>query len=233
MNDLKSFCVLQARIYEFLIRQDESNWQAIIDGTAEFAIVLAGEAAPAELMSGENTATTAQPHGPAADPPHDPVQAVVEDLLRRPREQRVGYLWETKLIVDDLNKVAKRLGLRNYGKLRKADLINELASYGSHTSGVPEDGSHLPIPASPGQPNEPMTPNPDAVRIAARLREIETEREGAAYLSELRLDKTRMLAVAAELHLTRVNRLSLAELERRMLKQAIGARRKFAGLRKW
>jgi hypothetical protein len=69
--------------------------------------------------------------------------------------------------------------------------------------------------------------------IASQLREIETEEEGAGYLEAQHLDRESLLAVAAELGLTRVNRLSQPELEKRLLKQAIGARRKFAGLRKW
>lgn len=69
--------------------------------------------------------------------------------------------------------------------------------------------------------------------IATSLRETETEEEGAAYLRAQHLDRESLLAVAAELQLTRVSRLSQTELEKRVLKQAIGARRKFAGLRKW
>ncbi len=53
------------------------------------------------------------------------------------------------------------------------------------------------------------------------------------YLREQRLDHATLLAVAAELQLTRVDRLRQTELEKRVLKQAIGARRKFSGLRKW
>jgi hypothetical protein len=69
--------------------------------------------------------------------------------------------------------------------------------------------------------------------IAQRLRDLPDEAAGAAYLAGLDLDRAALLAVAAELHLTRVDRLSRAELQRRVLKQAIGARRKFAGLRHW
>jgi hypothetical protein len=80
------------------------------------------------------------------------------------------------------------------------------------------------------------TPDPtDPVTIAEKLRatEIETETEGAAYLKALCLDHAVLLQVATALKLTRVDRLSKAELTRRVLKQAIGARRKFAGLRHW
>ncbi len=69
--------------------------------------------------------------------------------------------------------------------------------------------------------------------IALRLHEMETEEEGAAYLHAQHLDRESLLAVAAELQLTRVNRLNQTELEKRVLKQAIGSRRKFSGLRKW
>ncbi|WP_433193069.1 hypothetical protein ACQP1G_30615 [Nocardia sp. CA-107356] len=82
-------------------------------------------------------------------------------------------------------------------------------------------------------PTTVTSSNADAARIAAQLRATETEDEGAAYLHEQHLDRASLLAVAAQLQLTRVDRLSRPELEKRVLKQAIGARRKFAGLRKW
>lgn len=73
----------------------------------------------------------------------------------------------------------------------------------------------------------------DAAAIALRLRETETETEGTTYLESLNLDKDSLLAVATELQLSRLERESGAEIERRIIKQAIGARRKFEGLRKW
>lgn len=96
--------------------------------------------------------------------------------------------------------------------------------------GIASDESR-PTAAVP--PIEPAEPNAVATRIASHLRETETEEEGAAYLRAQQLDRATLLAVATELHLTRVDRLSRTELEKRLLKQAIGARRKFAGLRKW
>lgn len=69
--------------------------------------------------------------------------------------------------------------------------------------------------------------------IAAHLRATETVDEGAAYLKEQSLDRESLLAVAAALGLTRVDRLSKPKLEARILQQAIGARRKFEGLRNW
>lgn len=73
----------------------------------------------------------------------------------------------------------------------------------------------------------------DAAAIALRLRETETETEGTTYLESLKLDKDSLLAVATELQLSRLERQSGAEIKRRIIKQAIGARRKFEGLRKW
>ncbi|WP_255632830.1 hypothetical protein [Amycolatopsis sp. TNS106] len=67
--------------------------------------------------------------------------------------------------------------------------------------------------------------------IAAHLRTLDTESDGATYLDTLGLDHDGLLAVAAELQLTRVDRLSNTELRNRVLRQAIGARRKFQGLR--
>lgn len=73
----------------------------------------------------------------------------------------------------------------------------------------------------------------DAVQVAAQLRGLDTVELGAEYLAGLGLDKPALLLVAAELGLSRVERLSGAELRRRVLRQAIGARRKYAGLRSW
>jgi hypothetical protein len=76
-------------------------------------------------------------------------------------------------------------------------------------------------------------PDADAAAMASRLRATDTEEAGAAFLDAHNLNRTSLLAVAAALGLTRVNRLSQTELTKRVLTQAIGARRKFAGLRKW
>ena len=73
----------------------------------------------------------------------------------------------------------------------------------------------------------------DPAAVAKRLRETATEEEGTAYLQAQQLDRADLLAVAAALQLTRVDRLSRSDLEKRVIKQAIGARRKFEGLRKW
>ncbi len=69
--------------------------------------------------------------------------------------------------------------------------------------------------------------------IANHLRVIDTVDNGRAYLDTLKLDKATLLEVATELYLTRVDRLSRKALIERVLKQAIGARNKFAGLRNW
>ncbi|MFE5565929.1 hypothetical protein ACFQ68_13165 [Amycolatopsis japonica] len=69
--------------------------------------------------------------------------------------------------------------------------------------------------------------------IAAHLRTLDTEDDGAAYLDTQGLNHDGLLAVATELQLTRVDRLSNTELRTRVLKQAIGARNKFQGLRDW
>jgi hypothetical protein len=72
-----------------------------------------------------------------------------------------------------------------------------------------------------------------AADIATHLRQTATEDDGAAYLHTLNLDRQGLLAVAAALQLTRVDHLSHTQLQKRVLKQAIGARRKFDGLRNW
>lgn len=85
----------------------------------------------------------------------------------------------------------------------------------------------------PGEPPASGPAESGAAGIAAQLRETATEDEGVAYLRARGLDREGLLALAAELQLTRVDRLSQPALERRVIKQAIGARNKFAGLRDW
>jgi hypothetical protein len=153
--------------------------------------------------------------------------------------------------VDDMREVAKQLRLKRYSGLNRAALVDRLATHGldqteaptseprttEPSSSDPTDGNSAteeqakPSPAAPSA--ETAESNVDAAAIALRLRETDTEEEGAAYLQALHLDHKGLLEVATELQLTRVDRLSQKELRRRVLKQAIGARRKFAGLRKW
>ncbi|MEQ0560515.1 hypothetical protein ABJI51_15615 [Amycolatopsis sp. NEAU-NG30] len=125
------------------------------------------------------------------------------------------------LTVKEMQALAKKRRLRGYSKLTRAQLVDLL-------SGSPERAETRAVPEEP-----PARPDFDVAAVAAHLRETESEEEGAAYLQEQRLDREGLLAVAAELQLTRVSRLNQRELEKRVLKQAIGARRKFAGLRKW
>lgn len=73
----------------------------------------------------------------------------------------------------------------------------------------------------------------DAQAIAGHLRTLPTEADGAAYLDQLQLTRGHLLDVATALGLTRVERLSATALRARVLKQAIGARNKFAGLQDW
>ncbi len=222
MTDLTTFAALQARVYEFLGHQDEETLLAIIDGTAQLAIAdAAARPAPAAPAAAE----------PA---PSDDPQRVARHLASLPTEQeRRIYLNATKLTVSGLGKVAKALGMSRYSKLSRARLVDLLVSR-----------DPTPSPAAVAQPERlapvttPDAPPPtmadvDPAAVAARLRETETEEQGAEYLREQRLDHGTLLAVAAELQLTRVDRLRPAELEKRVLKQAIGARRKFSGLRKW
>jgi hypothetical protein len=134
--------------------------------------------------------------------------------------------------------------------VRRDQLIDPVARHGvDRAEGPPaEPARQEPPPAEVAAPSaevarpstevaapsvEVAAPSADLAAVAARLRELETEQDGAAYLREQHLDRDGLLGVAAALGFTRVTRLSQPELERRVLKQAIGARRKFAGLRKW
>lgn len=70
----------------------------------------------------------------------------------------------------------------------------------------------------------------DPETIAAHLRDLDSEEEGATYLDAQKLDHADLLAVAAELRLSRLERLSKPKLRQRIVHQAITARKKFQGL---
>ncbi|WP_410626441.1 hypothetical protein [Amycolatopsis sp. cmx-8-4] len=227
MSDLKKFVALQAQLFAFLTEQDDATLEAIAAGTAQLAVL------------GAEVSVT---------PSKDPLQ-VAQNLSRLSSEDaKRRHLTECGLVVPDLKKVAKSLGIRGYGGFTKLKLIDLLAGHGqSQTTAAPAAPAPPPrapvrdepaverqvAPREPEPSTGPVNRDVDVAAIAANLRETETEEEGAAYLRAQRLDRESLLAVAGELQLTRVSRLSQTELEKRVLKQAIGARRKFAGLRKW
>nr|WP_225957888.1 hypothetical protein [Amycolatopsis lexingtonensis] len=132
----------------------------------------------------------------------------------------------SSMTVTELRALAKKRRLRGYSKLTRGGLVALLGG-----PAVSEPVADIRPEAPP--PVSTTNPDSDAAAIASHLRETETEEEGAAYLRAQHLDREGLLAVATELQLTRVDRLQPKELEKRVLKQAIGARRKFAGLRKW
>ena len=258
MNDLREFSALQARVYDFLAQQDEATLQGIVRGPVRLTTLPNGDdvQAPASSATRERVAIAPRPAsiGRTVTPSGDPYQ-VAQDLARLTSEnERRVYLNATGLTTKPLQRVAKLLGLRHYSRLTKPEVIALLAGHGSnHTDAVvvapkspeppspevvhnePAEDERLtaarPSPVAP--PTDAAQGDVDAAAVAAHLRDIETEEEGAAYLRAQRLDRKGLLAVAAELQLTRVDRLKPSELEKRVLKQAIGARRKFAGLRKW
>jgi hypothetical protein len=237
---------LQARVYEFLEQQDEKTLQGIATGTVRLA-VLPTEVAPtsgAAVRHGDaHVSSRPVPADLTPAPSGDPVQLAL-DLSRMGSEQeRLVHLNATGLRVAGLRKVAQLRGLVNYSKLRRAELVELLAGHDpdrAETAGAeptpPETssstGAARPVGGHDARSSMSES-NADVAAIASRLREIETEEEGAAYLREQNLDGAGLLAVASELQLTRVDRLRPTELEKRILQQAIGARRRFAGLRKW
>lgn len=152
---------------------------------------------------------------PATAPSDDPAQVARLLPTLAPEDERRTFLNETGFTKKELQAVAKALGLRRYSGLNRESLIDLLAGHGQEVA---------PRVAEP---------QADVAAIAARLRETGTEEEGAEYLHAQNLDADGLLSVAAALGLTRVDRLRQAELEKRVLKQAIGARRKFDGLRSW
>lgn len=231
MKDLKRFAALQARVYEFLERQDEGTLSALIEGTAQLAVV---DRSPTEAVRHEDSPADVRSQSVVAvvEPSRDPGR-VARELSPMSSEQRRSYLSATTLTLSELRNVAKQLRLRQYSKLAKNRLVEALINHGSGPADPGVDQPDSPARPTAAASIAPAEPNVAAAQIASRLREIDTEDEGATYLRAQQLDKAALLAVATELHLTRVDRLSRTELEKRVLKQAIGARRKFAGLRKW
>ncbi|MFK0245582.1 hypothetical protein ACIQUM_12835 [Amycolatopsis azurea] len=219
MNELRSVVVLQARVYEFLERQDEATLQAIVSGEAQLAVSRTGDA--------QVSPSGSAPEGllPSSDP-----ELVAQELSKPVSDdQRRIFLRATGLSVTGLRRVARLRGLRGYSGLTKAGLIDRLASPGTDQLGTPRKSRQAKVALQP----ETARADAEVAAIAARLREIETVEEGGAYLDTLQLDREGLRALAAELQLTRVDRLNQAELEKRVLKQAIGSRRKFSGLGKW
>lgn len=258
MSDLKSFVLLQARLYEFLAQQDETTLHAIVSGAAHLAVLRADDAQAVSpvLREEARTPSGATSTGLTMVPAQEPLQ-VAHDLSELASEQaRRIYLNAAGLQAIGLKRVAKAVGLTGYSRLSKAKLVDLLVGHDLGQSGGltgepktpwvtssrgPVGESDVDQPATIQQrrrstvpsSTESAEPNAEAAAIASRLRETETEEEGAVYLRAQNLDREALLAVAAELQLTRVDRLSQTELTRRVLKQAIGARRKFAGLRSW
>ncbi|EMD27272.1 hypothetical protein [Amycolatopsis azurea] len=219
MNELKSVVALQARVYEFLERQDEATLLAIVSGEARLAI----------SRDGDTQVSSSGPAPEALLPSGDP-ELVAQELSKPASEdQRRIFLRATGLPVTGLRRVARLRGLRGYSGLTKAGLIDHLASPGTEQLGTPRKSRQAKVALQP----ETARADAEVASIAARLREMETVEEGAAYLDTLQLDRDGLRALAAALQLTRVDRLNQAELEKRVLKQAIGSRRKFSGLGKW
>ncbi|MFE3173673.1 hypothetical protein ACFXPA_09670 [Amycolatopsis sp. NPDC059090] len=217
MNTLHTVAALQARVWEFLEQQDEQTLLAITEGQARLAV-----------LHRDGESPEPQPHTTVSRSPAistDPLNIARELAMLATEEERRTFLNSTRLPVTDLRQVAKIAGRKRYSKLNHADLVTLLAG----------DSPHPPPARAPGPAAEaePAPSNAKAAAIANHLRHTETEEEGADYLREQGLSREDLLAVAADLQLTRVSRLSQTELVRRVLKQAIGARRKFAGLRKW
>ncbi|MFB8279576.1 hypothetical protein [Nocardia colli] len=256
MNDLSRFVALQSRVYEFLEQQDEATLRAILDRSAQLSVVRADDAgAPvgaatdpdAGIASRSASAGTVTP---SAEPPRAAL-----DLMRLPSgQERRTYLNGTRLSLKQMREVARLVGFVGYSKLPKAQLVDGLADHVPAGANAPAgrlrtstssprdsvDDTAAGWQAAPDAARSTETlstvarrPEVDVVSIAAQLRVTETEEEGAVYLRAQNLDRESLLGVAAELQLTRVDRLSRTELEKRVLKQAIGARRKFAGLRRW
>lgn len=116
--------------------------------------------------------------------------------------------------------------------LRRAAGLADALAAAPATPPTPRRVQPAAVPVRPARPANPVdTAAPDAVAIADHLRGLDTTDDGAAYLAGLGTQQLR--AVAAQVHLTRVDRLSATALRARIVQQAIGTHRKFASLRQW
>ncbi|MGW4486151.1 hypothetical protein ACWEOE_20195 [Amycolatopsis sp. NPDC004368] len=219
MTELKPLVTLQAQLFAFLAQQDEATLQALASGEARLAIVGAsGEAAPDTSV---------------ATPLSESERLLRELSTLATEDQRRDHLVTRNPSKRTLQDVAKALRIRKFSHLRVAGLVDLLARHGVAEAEPPTRATEPRPPREPAPRVEPQKSPAEVAAIVVRLREAENDEEGAEYLREQQLDRASLLAVAAALQLTRVERLSRADLEKKVLNQAIGARRKFAGLRSW
>jgi hypothetical protein len=223
VTELKPVVALAAQLVEFLAQQDEATLQALASGEARLAVVDASAAH-----------TAAQPVALLAEPLSESERLQRELSALTTEDERRNHLVTRNPSKRTMQDVAKALRMKRYSHLRAADLRDRLARHGVAATGTSATATE-PRPARQelAPPAEPGKSPAEVAAIVVRLREAESEEEGAEFLREEQLDRASLLAVAADLQLTRVERLSRADLERKVLNQAIGARRKFAGLRSW
>lgn len=227
-GDLDKLVRLNEIWNDFLRRQDESTVEQLLAGDGRLTIVRgAAEGATCEPPTEHRKLKV---RGTVDSFSHDPSSTARLLATLSSEHERRKHLAEIGFTVKQLRGVAKQCGLSGYSSLKRDELV-DLLSGDRGTRKVAADPASTSL-RSPMM-REATGTGLGAAAIAAQLRITETETEGAAYLDEQRLDRTGLLAVATELQMTRVERLSLKELKRRILKQAIGARRKFAGLRRW
>jgi hypothetical protein len=222
VTDLQTLTRLQARVFEFLAQQDESTLHQLADGALQLTVT-----------DGEGSVAPRRTQVPRAD---DPIEVARELQRISAPQDRAYYLDTLGASVKTLKGVAKILGLRRYSDLTLIRLKEMLADPGG--AQLPRRGPGVqrqtPLPATAyGQAPPPAaTPPVDGDAIAAQLRQFATEDEGGTHLHALGLDVDGLRAVAGALGMSRVESLTAVELEKRILKQAIGARNKFAVLRR-
>lgn len=93
-----------------------------------------------------------------------------------------------------------------------------------------------PAPATGARTAAPAEPTAEHAEIAAMLRKQETVNDGLAYLAGVRLGrrklgKSDLIAIGAELNLEIPPSYTIAKMHSRLADQAIGARKRFEGLR--
>ncbi|MET7997449.1 hypothetical protein ABZU76_41880 [Amycolatopsis sp. NPDC005232] len=223
MTELKPLVALQAQLFAFLVQQDEATLQALASGEARLAVVDAS-----------GVPSAAPPANSLAEPLSESERLLRELSALTTEDERRSHLVARDPSKRTMQDVAKALRIRRYSHLTIAKLVDLLARHGVAQAETPV-GETEPrrVRQDPAPPAEPRRSPAEVAAIVVRLREAENDEEGAEYLRTQQLDRASLLAVAAALQLTRVERLSRTELEKKVLNQAIGARRKFAGLRSW
>ncbi|GAA1817421.1 hypothetical protein HC028_21140 [Planosporangium flavigriseum] len=171
-------------------------------------------------------------------------QRIIDFLRQQPEDQLVAFA-EGRLSLSFMDHASEGVTVSTVPRMPQPQEL-EAASSESQASPAPapptsrrraakKAATVKKVATAPSPRNTSATrssPGPEPVQIAETLRGLETVEDGAAYLAKLKPTVALLQEIGAELGL-KLSKLRKDELVRKVLEQAIGARRKFAGLRQW